>query len=67
VFTENRNAEDSNEECLVHCLSGSIIKDGTAITSDDLPASTFENAEELATVESGLVLRLKFLQKIWIY
>lgn len=39
---------------MVHCLSGSIIKDGTAITSDDLPDSTFENAEELATVESGL-------------
>ncbi|XP_025201548.1 uncharacterized protein LOC112599047 [Melanaphis sacchari] len=43
-----------NEQTLKLFQKGSIIKDGTEITSDDLPDSTFENTEELATVESGL-------------
>lgn len=53
MFTENRNTEDSNEECLLDCLSGKIIKDATEINPLSLNIVEFED-EELATLESDL-------------
>lgn len=54
MFTENCNTEDSNEECLLDCLSGSVINNATEINLDSIDNTMELKNEELAIVQSDL-------------
>lgn len=51
VFTEHRNTKDTNEDCLVNCLTACTVKDAEIVEIDS--SSTLDITDEtLSSIES---------------